>query len=100
MFFKGFNELEGSEASLFFEFFSFSVDFVSSVGDPDKVFLGDGDFFLDVFSVFSSFVSGSFVLIGNVSQVSNVSSVGGFIGGIFFVVFVLGINILLFKGVQ
>lgn len=84
---------------MFFELFSFSVDFGSSVVDPNQVFLGNLDFFLNVFSVGGGIISGSFVGIGNESQVSDLFSEDSFVGGINFVVFVLGVNVLLFKRV-
>jgi len=52
-----------------------------------------------VFSVGGGFVSGSFVGIGDLGQVSDHGSVNLFVGGIDFVMFSLGINILLFKGI-
>jgi len=43
-----------------------------------------------------SFVSGSFVGISNGGHILNLTSVGFFLGSIEFIMFVLGINILLF----
>jgi hypothetical protein len=65
MFFQGFYEHHIGVTSVFSQSFSFIVDGLSSVGDPNEIFLGYLNFFLDVFSVSGGFISGSFVEIGD-----------------------------------
>jgi len=77
------------------EFLSFSVDFFSSVVNPDEVFLGGGDFRFDVFSVGSGFVTDGFILIGNSGQVLNLSSFNLFVRSVNFISSGLSIDVSL-----
>jgi hypothetical protein len=83
---------------VFSESFSSVVDGFSSVVDPNQIFLGDLNFFLNVFSVFSGGISGGFVGISDRGKVFNHVSVNSFVGSVDFVMFGLSINIGLFEG--
>jgi len=69
VFLQGLDEHQVGVTSVVSEFLSLSVDFVSSVVDPDQVFLGDLDFVFDVFSVCGGLISDGFVLVSDVSKV-------------------------------
>ena len=100
VFSQSFNEHERGITSVVSEFFSLSNDFGFSVVDPDQVLLSGLDFRLQPFSVFGGFVSDSFVLIGDGSQLSDLSAQSFFLGSVDFVSSFLSIDVGLFEGVQ
>jgi hypothetical protein len=65
MFLEGLNKHHVRNTSLFSEIFSLSVDFLSSVVDPNKIFLGYLNFIFNVFSVGSGVITSGFVGISN-----------------------------------
>jgi hypothetical protein len=85
---------------VFSQSFSSGVDGVSSVSDPNQVFLSNLDFFLKVFSVSGGFISGGFVGISNSSQIRDHVSMNLFVSFVNFIMFSLSINIGLFEGSQ
>ena len=100
VFSEGFNEHEGCITSVVSEFLSLSDNFGFSVIDPDEVLVGGFDFRLQPFSVFSGFVSDLFVLVGDGSQLLDLSAEGFFLGSVDFVSSGLRVNVGLFQGVQ
>jgi len=68
----------------------------SSGSDPDEVFSGSVDLFVQVISVSITVISVVFVLLGNGVQVGNLSSEFFFLGFVDFVSGVLGIDVGLF----
>lgn len=66
MFLQVFNKHHISHTSLSSKVFLLSVDFISSVIDPDQVFVGGLNFALDVFSVVGGFVTRGLVCISDV----------------------------------
>jgi hypothetical protein len=97
VFSQSFNEHEGGITSVVSEFFSLSGDFGFSVVDPDQVLLGGGDFVLQPFSVFSGFVSDSFVLVGDGGQLSDLSTQSFFLSFVDFVSSGLRVDVGLFQ---
>jgi len=97
MFLKLLDHHHVSITSVFSIGFSESGDFLFSVVDPNKVFLGNLDFGFNVFSMSSGFISYFFILVGNSGQVSNLSSEGFFLRSVNFISSGLSINISLLK---
>jgi hypothetical protein len=79
------------------EFFSLSGDFSFSVINPDQVLLGGLNFGLQPFSVSGSFISNSFILVSNSSQLSDLSSQSFFLGSVDFISSSLSVNVGLFQ---
>jgi len=79
------------------EFFSLTGDFGFPVIDPDQVLLGGFDFFLQPFSVGGGFVSDSFVLISDGSQLCDLSTQRFFLGFVDFISSGLRVDIGLFQ---
>jgi len=82
---------------LFGELDSFLLEVNSSGSDPDEVFPGSVDLFVQVVSVGITIVSVVFVLLGNGVQVGNLLSEFLFLGFVDFVSRVLGIDVGLFQ---
>lgn len=82
VFSQSFHEHEGGITSVVSEFFSLSRNFGFSVVDPDQVLLGGLDFFLQPFSVGGGFVSDGFVLVGDGSQLTDLSAQSFFLGSL------------------
>ena len=100
VFSEGFYEHKGGITSVISEFLSLSGDFSFSVINPDKVLVGGFDFSLQPFSVFSGFVSDSFILVGYGSELLDLSAEGFFLSSVDLVGSGLSIDVSLFQGVQ
>lgn len=97
MLFEGFDKHKIGNTSMFSVGFFLSVDFISSVINPDQVFVGDFNFRFDVFSVGGGLISSFFVSISDEGQISDLCSQGFFLGSVEFISSILSIKILLFK---
>lgn len=82
MFLKGFNEHHIGNTSLFSVKFSLSIDILSSVINPNEVFVCNLDLAFNVFSVSGRFISSSLVGISDKGKVGNLFSKGFFLSSV------------------
>jgi hypothetical protein len=97
VFLEGLDEHKGGVTSLVDEFSSLSADFVSSVIDPNEVFLGGLDFAFNVFSECGGIVTSLFVGVGDGEELSDLIAEFLFLCSINFISSSLGIEVGLFK---